>query len=85
MGNLAPLLSTQRSKLLNELPAIDIVITMGCNVQCPFLPCGHREDWVGGYQRNGGRDLPDHHASDREKGDRSEAAVERGLGAESEF
>ena len=23
----------------------DVVITMGCNVQCPFLPCSHREDW----------------------------------------
>lgn len=36
---------TQYSKLLSELPEIDIVITMGCNVQCPFLPCSHREDW----------------------------------------
>jgi protein-tyrosine-phosphatase len=36
---------TQYSKLLTELPEIDIVITMGCNVQCPFLPCEHREDW----------------------------------------
>ena len=36
---------TQYSKLLAELPKIDIVITMGCNVQCPFLPCSHREDW----------------------------------------
>ena len=36
---------TQHSKLLSELPAIDIVVTMGCNVQCPFLPCSHREDW----------------------------------------
>ena len=36
---------TQYSKLLDELPEIDIVITMGCNVQCPFLPCRHREDW----------------------------------------
>ena len=36
---------TQCSKLLQELPPIDIVITMGCNVQCPFLPCKHREDW----------------------------------------
>ena len=36
---------TQYSKLLSELPEIDIVITMGCNVQCPFLPCKHREDW----------------------------------------
>ena len=36
---------TQRSKLLSEIPPVDIVITMGCNVQCPFLPCKHREDW----------------------------------------
>lgn len=35
----------QRSKLLNELPSIDVVITMGCNVQCPYLPCERREDW----------------------------------------
>ncbi len=37
--------ATQYSKLLDELPEIDIVITMGCNVQCPFLPCSYREDW----------------------------------------
>ena len=36
---------TQYSKLLTELPEIDVVITMGCNVQCPFLPCDWREDW----------------------------------------
>ena len=36
---------TQHSKLLNELPAVDIVITMGCNVDCPYLPCQYREDW----------------------------------------
>ena len=36
---------TQYSKLLSELPAIDGVVTMGCNVQCPMLPCSHREDW----------------------------------------
>ena len=36
---------TQHSKLLSELSEIDIVITMGCNVQCPFLPCRYREDW----------------------------------------
>ena len=35
----------QHSKLLSELPEIDIVVTMGCNVQCPMLPCSHREDW----------------------------------------
>ena len=36
---------TQYSKLLSEIPAVDVVITMGCNVQCTFLPCSHREDW----------------------------------------
>ena len=35
----------QRSKLLSDLPTVDVVITMGCNVQCPFLPCKWREDW----------------------------------------
>lgn len=36
---------TQYSKLVSEIPSVDIVITMGCNVSCPFLPCKHREDW----------------------------------------
>ena len=36
---------TQYSKLLSNIPQVDVVITMGCNVQCPFLPCSHREDW----------------------------------------
>ena len=37
--------ATQHSKLLNEIPPVDIVITMGCNVNCPFLPCKERYDW----------------------------------------
>ena len=37
--------ATQYSKLLSEIPEVDVVITMGCNVQCPYLPCSHREDW----------------------------------------
>lgn len=36
---------TQKSKLLENIPNVDIVITMGCNVDCPFLPCEYREDW----------------------------------------
>lgn len=36
---------TQRSKLISEIPPVDIVITMGCNVLCPFVPCKKREDW----------------------------------------
>lgn len=35
----------QYPKLLAELPPVDSVVTMGCNVQCPNLPCRHREDW----------------------------------------
>ena len=35
----------QHSKLLSAIPPVDVVITMGCNVRCPFLPCSHREDW----------------------------------------
>ena len=37
--------ATQYSKLLSALPPVDVVVTMGCNVQCPMLPCSHREDW----------------------------------------
>lgn len=36
---------TQHSKKLEDIPLVDIVITMGCNVNCPFLPCLYREDW----------------------------------------
>ncbi|MDA8096354.1 MAG: arsenate reductase ArsC [Clostridia bacterium] len=36
---------TQRPKLLSEIPPVDVVITMGCNVACPHLPGKHREDW----------------------------------------
>ena len=37
--------ATQYSKLLSDIPEVDVVITMGCNVQCPSLPCSRREDW----------------------------------------
>ena len=36
---------TQCNKPLSQLPPVDIVVTMGCNVQCPMMPCSHREDW----------------------------------------
>ena len=36
---------TQYSKLLSDLPEVDVVITMGCNVCCPCVPCSDREDW----------------------------------------
>ena len=36
---------TQYTKLLSDIPPVDVVITMGCNVDCPNLPCKYREDW----------------------------------------
>ena len=39
-------MSQASSKLLDKLPdGIDILITMGCGVECPFVVCKHREDW----------------------------------------
>ena len=33
-------------KLLTDIPEeVDILITMGCGVVCPFLPSKHQEDW----------------------------------------
>ena len=39
------MVKTQSSMLLQDIPPVDIVITMGCNVGCPYLPCQYREDW----------------------------------------
>lgn len=36
---------TQYSKALSDISPVEVVITMGCNVKCPYLPCKHREDW----------------------------------------
>ena len=36
---------TQKSKLLSDIPKVDIVVKMGCNVVCTFLPAQHTEDW----------------------------------------
>ena len=39
-------MSSQKPNLLSDLPAeLDILITMGCNVECPNVPSKHREDW----------------------------------------
>ena len=35
----------QYSKLLDDIPPVDVVVTMGCNVECPYLPCKQLEDW----------------------------------------
>lgn len=36
---------SHKSKLLTDIPEVDIVVKMGCNVVCPFLPARHTEDW----------------------------------------
>lgn len=39
-------MSKHTPKLLTDIPnEVDILITMGCNVVCPFIPYSHSEDW----------------------------------------
>lgn len=39
-------MSSHTSKLLSDIPQkLDILVTMGCGVDCPFVPTKHREDW----------------------------------------
>ena len=35
----------QYSKLIEDIPEVDIVITMGCNVSCPHIKSKYKEDW----------------------------------------
>lgn len=35
----------QHSKLINEIPSPDIVISMGCDVGCPYIGRGFDDDW----------------------------------------
>lgn len=35
----------QKPKTLADLPSVDYVITMGCEVRCPNLPAKKRVDW----------------------------------------
>ena len=38
--------SDQYSKLIDDLPEVDYIISMGCNVVCPILPFKHKKyDW----------------------------------------
>lgn len=39
-------ITDQYPKLMEDIPSeLDILITMGCNVECPYVPCSFREDW----------------------------------------
>ncbi|MEG1416874.1 MAG: arsenate reductase ArsC [Clostridium sp.] len=35
----------QYSKTLDDIPDLDVVIKMGCNVMCPIVPNVYMEDW----------------------------------------
>jgi len=49
-------------KLLEDIPQkVDILITMGCQVTCPFVPCEHREDW--GLQDPSGGPIEEYRAT----------------------
>ncbi len=37
--------NNQYSKIIADIPEVDIIITMGCNVQCPAIPYKYKEDW----------------------------------------
>ncbi len=36
---------TQHNKVIEDIPQPDIVIFMGCNVQCPYLVAEYSENW----------------------------------------
>jgi arsenate reductase len=39
-------MSEHKPKLLTDIPEeLDLLITMGCNVQCPFVPNRYFADW----------------------------------------
>lgn len=35
----------QYSKLINDIPPVDIVISMGCNVSCPYIGKDFDDNW----------------------------------------
>ncbi|MBN2557488.1 MAG: arsenate reductase ArsC [Clostridia bacterium] len=39
-------ISSHHPKLLDDIPfKVDILISMGCGVSCPFVLCDYEEDW----------------------------------------
>ncbi|MGM0421138.1 MAG: arsenate reductase ArsC [Bacillota bacterium] len=39
-------ISDQKPKFLEKIPSkLDVLITMGCNVECPYIPNKYRADW----------------------------------------
>lgn len=35
----------QHSKLISEIPSVDIVVSMGCDVGCPYIGRGFDDNW----------------------------------------
>lgn len=35
----------QYNKLIEDIPTPDVIVTMGCNVTCPYIPGAETEDW----------------------------------------
>ncbi|MDM8534836.1 arsenate reductase ArsC [Clostridiaceae bacterium HSG29] len=49
-------MKSHKPKLLSDIPEeLDILITMGCNVYCPFVPNRFTEDW--GIDDPSGKDI----------------------------
>lgn len=38
-------IDNQKPKLIKDIPKMDIIITMGCDVTCPVLDYKYTEDW----------------------------------------
>lgn len=38
-------MTDQHPKSLSALPEMDIIVTMGCGVSCPHLPCSRKISW----------------------------------------
>ena len=36
---------TQRNKLISDIPKPDVVVLMGCNVECPYVESIYTENW----------------------------------------
>ena len=36
---------TQYSKLISDIPSVDVAISMGCNVTCPYIGKGFDDNW----------------------------------------
>ena len=37
---------TQHPKLINDIPDVDIAISMGCNVGCPYIEKEFDDNWI---------------------------------------